>query len=66
MQADSTAADQVTAVIDKTVAALGKLDVSVNNAGTAIPKKSEETTIEEFDRVIDINVRAGEIGRAHV
>ncbi len=29
----------------------------VNNAGTAIPKPFEETTLEEMDRVIDINVR---------
>ena len=29
----------------------------MNNAGTAIPKKFEETTLEEMDRVIDINVR---------
>lgn len=29
----------------------------VNNAGTAIPKTFEETTLEEMDRVIDINVR---------
>jgi len=29
----------------------------VNNAGTAIPKKFEETTLEEMDRVIDINIR---------
>src|SRR6201999_1031091 len=47
----------VKAAIDKTVASLGKLDVLVNNAGTAIPKKFEESTLEELDRVIDINVR---------
>jgi len=35
----------------------GRLDVLVNNAGTAIPKRFEETTLEEMDRVIDINVR---------
>ena len=29
----------------------------MNNAGTAIPKPFEETTLEEMDRVIDINVR---------
>jgi 3-oxoacyl-[acyl-carrier protein] reductase len=57
VQADATAADQVKPAIDKAVAALGTLDVFVNNAGTAIPKKFEETTIEEFDRVIDINLR---------
>jgi 3-oxoacyl-[acyl-carrier protein] reductase len=57
LQADATAADQVRPAIDKTVAALGKLDVFVNNADTAIPKKFEETTIEELDRMIDINLR---------
>ena len=29
----------------------------VNNAGTAIPKPFEEATLEEMDRVIDINIR---------
>ena len=29
----------------------------MNNAGTGIPKKFEETTLEELDRVIDINLR---------
>jgi 3-oxoacyl-[acyl-carrier protein] reductase len=31
--------------------------VLVNNAGTAIPKTFEETTLEEMNRLIDINVR---------
>jgi 3-oxoacyl-[acyl-carrier protein] reductase len=57
VQADATAADQVKAAIDKTVSDLGGLDVFVNNAGTAIPKKFEETTLEELDRVIDLNLR---------
>jgi 3-oxoacyl-[acyl-carrier protein] reductase len=35
----------------------GQLDVLVNNAGTAIPKPFEESTQEEMDRVLDINVR---------
>jgi len=37
--------------------AFGRLDILVNNAGTAIPKKFKEATLEEMDRVIDINVR---------
>ena len=47
----------VTAAVEKTVATFGGLDVLVNNAGTAIPKPFEETTLEEMDRVIDINLR---------
>jgi 3-oxoacyl-[acyl-carrier protein] reductase len=31
--------------------------VLVNNAGTAIPKPFEPSTLEEIDRVLDINVR---------
>ena len=43
------------AAVEKTVATFGKLDVLVNNAGTAIPKKFEETTLEDMTRMININ-----------
>jgi 3-oxoacyl-[acyl-carrier protein] reductase len=57
IQADATDAAAVEAAVEKTVATFGRLDVLVNNAGTANPKKFEETTLEELDRLIDINVR---------
>jgi 3-oxoacyl-[acyl-carrier protein] reductase len=57
IQADAADTKAVKDAVDQAVAALGRLDVLVNNAGTAIPKKFEDTTLEELDRVIDINLR---------
>src|ERR1700675_2338156 len=57
IQADAADAAAVKAAVDKAVATFGRLDILVNNAGTAIPKPFEETTLEEMDRVIDINIR---------
>jgi 3-oxoacyl-[acyl-carrier protein] reductase len=57
IQADAADAEAVGGAVEKAVATFGRLDVLVNNAGTAIPKKFEETTLEEMDRVIDINIR---------
>src|SRR6267143_993320 len=56
IQADAADVKAAKAAVEKTVATFGRLDVLVNNAGTAIPKTFEETTLEEMDRVIDINI----------
>ena len=58
IQADSIDAEAIKGAVAKTVEAFGSLDILVNNAGTAIPKPFEEATIEEFDHVLDLNVRA--------
>jgi 3-oxoacyl-[acyl-carrier protein] reductase len=57
IQADATDAGAVNAAVEKTAATFGRIDILVNNAGTAIPKKFEETTLEEIDHMLSLNVR---------
>ena len=57
IQADAADSKALKSAVEKAVATLGRLDVLVNNAGTAVPKTFEETTLEEMDRVIDVNIR---------
>jgi 3-oxoacyl-[acyl-carrier protein] reductase len=57
IQAEASDAAAVQNAVEKTVAAFGGIDVLVNNAGTANPKTFEETSLEEMNRLIDINVR---------
>jgi 3-oxoacyl-[acyl-carrier protein] reductase len=57
IQADSVDPAAIKAAVEKAVVTLGKLDVLVNNAGTAIPKKFEDTPLEEIDHMINLNIR---------
>lgn len=57
IQADAADADAVRNAVERTVTTFGRLDVLVNNAGTVIPMKVEETTLADFDRVFAVNVR---------
>jgi len=57
IQAEAASAEAVKGAVERTVKTFGRLDILVNNAGTAIPKPFEEATLEEIDRVIDINIR---------
>jgi 3-oxoacyl-[acyl-carrier protein] reductase len=57
IRADAADANAVKKAVELTFTTFGKLDVLVNNAGTCIPEKVEDTSLENFDRVFAVNVR---------
>jgi 3-oxoacyl-[acyl-carrier protein] reductase len=57
IQANSVDAQQVTAAIDEAVAAFGGLDILVNNAGVSISGIAESLPLQDFDRMLAVNVR---------
>jgi 3-oxoacyl-[acyl-carrier protein] reductase len=58
IQADSADPEQVARSVDETVAQLGGIDVLVNNAGVAHVENAETFPLEQFDRLVAVNVRA--------
>jgi NAD(P)-dependent dehydrogenase (short-subunit alcohol dehydrogenase family) len=55
---DLSNVDQLGAVIDRALAHYGRLDVLVNNAGMVDVHPAEEEPLDEFRRVIDVNLVA--------
>ncbi len=49
--------ESVKNVVTEAMKAFGKIDILVNNAGIALKKDFLETEKEEWDRIIDINVK---------
>jgi 3-oxoacyl-[acyl-carrier protein] reductase len=58
IQADSSDPGQDASSVDEAVSKLGGLDVLVNNAGVAHIDDIESFPLEQFDRLVSINVRA--------
>lgn len=58
IQADSADPLAVKQAVDQTAKELGGLDILVNNAGIAAYKDVSEMTIEDFDLVTAVNIRA--------
>ena len=57
IQADISQYDQVTALIQQTVEQFNRLDIMVNNAGMEIHSPFLDVTEEQFDRVLDIDLK---------
>ena len=57
IKADGGDSAAVRSAVEETVESFGQLDILVNNAGTAIPKPFDETSLEDMEHVLDLNVR---------
>jgi NAD(P)-dependent dehydrogenase (short-subunit alcohol dehydrogenase family) len=58
MPTDVTNQSAIQALVDGAVKKFGRIDILVNNAGSAITKKAEDLTMEDWDRVTGIDLRA--------
>ncbi|MGN7358206.1 SDR family NAD(P)-dependent oxidoreductase [Paenibacillus sp. SAF-054] len=61
-----TSEDEWQHIVDETVKKWGKIDVLVNNAGISLAKKLVETTLQDWDKVMAINLTGGFFGLKHV
>jgi NADP-dependent 3-hydroxy acid dehydrogenase YdfG len=57
VQTDVTQADQVQALVDQAVKLHGRIDVILNNAGLMPQSLFEKLKIEDWDRMIDVNIK---------
>ena len=45
-------------MVSETVDTFGRVDILVNNAGTVVRKTPDQTSTEEWDLVLDVNLRS--------
>ncbi|WP_010587551.1 SDR family NAD(P)-dependent oxidoreductase [Schlesneria paludicola] len=65
---DVSQPDQISKMVETVVEKLGRIDVLLNVAGINVRKRVEEYTVEEFDKILDINLKgaflvAQQVGR---
>jgi 3-oxoacyl-[acyl-carrier protein] reductase len=58
IQADLKDTQQISQIVDKTIAEWGRIDVLVNNAGVMYQKPFEELSQDEIQGMLDVNLRA--------
>jgi 3-oxoacyl-[acyl-carrier protein] reductase len=62
LQADSADPEALTAAVDASAKALGRLDIFISSAGILLFKPVEEFTLEDFERIVAVDLRAAFVG----
>lgn len=57
LQADVTSEEDIAKVVQATIDQWGKVDILVNNAGITQPVKVLDTTVADWDRVLNVNLK---------
>ncbi len=57
IEADIADREQAVSAVEQTVSELGRLDTVFNNAGVMLLGPAEDASVEEWDRMVDINVK---------
>jgi glucose 1-dehydrogenase len=57
IQADLSRLDEIRRLVDESIAHFGQLDILVNNAGIEKNASFTEVTEEDYDRVLDVNLK---------
>ncbi len=58
IKADLALPEDITRAVESTITACGRLDIIVNNAAVFLPKAMEQITVQEWDWLMAINLRA--------
>ena len=64
LETDVTRRQQVTALVDAAVQTYGRIDVMINNAGLMPQAPLEQLKVDEWDRMIDVNLKGVTYGIA--
>jgi len=57
IRVDITQREQIQNMVDQTIERYGRIDILINNAGIFVPANPEDITEEEWDRIINTNLK---------